>query len=207
MFIYHREALVNALCHSQYSYGVPIQISVYADKLYIANSGGLPENWTRENLMRKHPSRPSNPTIAQVFYFAGFIEIWGRGVEKICEACEADGLPAPEYTVNPEDIMLKFTAPADRVVIGPGAVSEKVIEAVSEKVGKKVGKKVGEKLSENEKAILLLLVEDPAYTYSELAAKSGASEKTVHKWMKSLKDRGIIERIGSARAGYWEIKY
>lgn len=31
-----REALLNALCHKEYQSGVPIQISVYADKLYIA---------------------------------------------------------------------------------------------------------------------------------------------------------------------------
>ena len=36
-------------------------------------------------------------------------ESWGRGIEKICGALEADGLPKPEYLVNPEDIMVKFT--------------------------------------------------------------------------------------------------
>ena len=77
-----REALLNALCHKQYQSGVPIQISVYEDKLYIANCGCLPENWTLENLMNKHASSPYNPNIAHVFYLAGFIESWGRGIEK-----------------------------------------------------------------------------------------------------------------------------
>ncbi len=36
-----RETLLNALCHSWHDYGVPIQISVYEDKLYIANCGQL----------------------------------------------------------------------------------------------------------------------------------------------------------------------
>ena len=35
----------------------------------------------------------------------------GRGIEKICSACEKDGVPQPEYTINPGDIMIKFTAP------------------------------------------------------------------------------------------------
>ena len=39
-----REALLNALCYKQYQSGVPIQISVYEDNLYIANCGCLPEN-------------------------------------------------------------------------------------------------------------------------------------------------------------------
>ena len=106
-----REALLNALCHKQYQSGVPIQISVYEDKLYIANCGCLPENWTLENLMSKHASSPCNPNIAHVFYLAGFIESWGRGIEKICSACEKDGVPQPEYAINSGDIMIKFTAP------------------------------------------------------------------------------------------------
>lgn len=111
-----RKALLNALCHKQYQSGVPIQISVYEDKLYIANCGCLPENWTLENLMRKHASSPYNPNIAHVFYLAGFIESWGRGVEKICSACKNDGVPQPIYTINPGDIMIEFTAPSDRVI-------------------------------------------------------------------------------------------
>lgn len=38
------------------------------------------------------------------------METWGRGIEKICEACEKHGVPMPEYTLHPEDIMIKFTA-------------------------------------------------------------------------------------------------
>ena len=94
-----REALLNALCHKQYQSGVPIQISVYEDKLYIANCGCLPENWTLENLMSKHASSPYNPNIAHVFYLAGFIESWGRGIEKICSAvkrtaCRSRNIPS-----------------------------------------------------------------------------------------------------------------
>lgn len=64
-----REALLNALCHKQYESGVPIQISVYEDKLYIANCGRLPDNWTADSLMSKHASRPYNTAIANVYYW------------------------------------------------------------------------------------------------------------------------------------------
>lgn len=48
--------------------------------------------------MRKHTSNPFNLNIAHIFYLAGFIESWGRGIEKICSACEKDGVPQPVYT-------------------------------------------------------------------------------------------------------------
>lgn len=53
-----REALLNALCHKQYESCIPIQVSIYEDRLYIANCGKLPENWTVDNLMSKHASKP-----------------------------------------------------------------------------------------------------------------------------------------------------
>lgn len=127
-----KETLLNALCHSQYNYGVPIQISVYEDKMYIANCRQLTENWTVESLMKKHASRPNNPNIAHVFYLAGFIERWGRGIEKICEACVNDGVPLPEFTINPGDIMVKFTAPEDRIVHRPGKVIDGVTNGVTD---------------------------------------------------------------------------
>ncbi|MDD6763661.1 MAG: ATP-binding protein [Clostridiales bacterium] len=108
--------MLNAVVHKDYTSGIPIQISVYDDKLYIANDGRLPETWTIEEFLGKHRSKPFNPLIAHVFYLAGYIESWGRGIEKIFEACEADGVYKPEYTIHPGDIMVKFYAPEDRVI-------------------------------------------------------------------------------------------
>ncbi len=71
-------------------------------------------------------AKPYNPNIAYVFYLAGFIESWGRGVEKICNALKADNLPMPEYTVNSGDIMIKFTGPEDRIIRVSGGLSEKL---------------------------------------------------------------------------------
>lgn len=52
-----REALLNAIAHKDYSGGVPIQISVYSDKIIFWNDGTLPENWTIEELKRKQIGR------------------------------------------------------------------------------------------------------------------------------------------------------
>ena len=181
-----REALLNALCHKQYEACTPIQISVYDDRLYIANCGKLPENWTVDSLMSKHASRPYNPSIANVYYLAGLIESWGRGIEKICQSCEEDGSPLPEYTIHPGDIMIHFTAAEDRTV-------RPSLDRVTEKV------------TEAEQDLLMLLLEDPAYTYAVLANKLGVSRKTISSRIKSLKDKGIIQRIGSDTKGHWQI--
>ena len=189
-----REALLNAICHKQYESRIPIQVSVYDDRLYVANVGRLPENWTLENLMGKHASLPYNPDVAHIFYLAGFIESWGRGIEKICDSLKADNLPMPEYTVHPGDIMIKFTGPEDRIIRVSNGVTDKVPDGVSDKV------------TDRERQLLMLLTEDPGFTKPVLAEKMSVSRKTVGEYLKSLKDKGIIERIGSARNGYWKIK-
>ena len=188
-----RETLLNALCHSQYNYGVPIQISVYEDKMYIANCGQLPDNWTAENLLIKHASRPFNPNIANVFYLAGFIESWGRGIEKICEACREDGLPMPEFIVNPSDIMVKFTSPEDRVVRSPGKETGEVTDRVTDEVTNAEGR------------ILNELKKNTGYSYVMIAGNLGISKKTVAEHIKALKEKGIIERVGNNKTGHWKI--
>jgi ATP-dependent DNA helicase RecG len=92
-----REALLNAVAHKDYANGIPIQISVYSDKIMIWNDGQLPENWTVETLLTKHASRPYNPDIANAFFRSGYIESWGRGTLKMIRDCELAGLPHPVY--------------------------------------------------------------------------------------------------------------
>lgn len=81
---------------------------MYADRLYIANDCIFPEDWTIDDLMGKHRSRPYNPLIANTFFRAGFIEAWGRGIEKIKDSCKEAGNPMPEYMIKREDIMVMF---------------------------------------------------------------------------------------------------
>lgn len=92
-----REAILNAIVHKDYVSATPIQISVYDDKLMIWNCGVLPENWSIETLLSKHGSRPYNPDVANVFFRAGEIEAWGRGIERIVSVCREAGSKEPEF--------------------------------------------------------------------------------------------------------------
>jgi len=103
-----REAVINSVSHKDYASGYPIQISVYADKIMIWNEGSLPENWTIEKLLSKHPSKPYNPDIANAFFRSGFVEAWGRGIEKITSQCMEAGLPVPLFNVEGNDFWTVF---------------------------------------------------------------------------------------------------
>ena len=103
-----REAVLNAVAHKAYESFTPIQIAVYDDRLEICNCGELPEDWTVANLLARHRSRPYNPDIANVFFRSGEIEAWGRGIERIVNACKNAGVPIPEFKYNGGELWTTF---------------------------------------------------------------------------------------------------
>lgn len=178
-----REAVYNAIVHKNYSTQIPIQISVYKDKLYISNDCILPSGWTVETLMSKHRSKPFNPNIANGFFRAGFIETWGRGIEKICEACKEYGISSPEYTIYPEDIMIKFTAL--KITTNTTTITTNTTDITE--------------------YIIKYLENKPNSTQKEMAEHFNITKRVIEGIIKKLKNEGRIIRKGNNRSGYWEI--
>lgn len=190
-----REAIFNALIHQDFSVGVPVQISVYKDKLYISNDCVFPANWTADTLMQKHRSLPHNPDIANTFFRAGFIESWGRGIEKICNLCKEYGIAEPEYTVHPNDIMMMFKVNDNE------GIKEK---NKSSKIGPK-NKKWPEKWPEKAEQIINAVSEDNKITIAKLEEILDIGHTTVKKIISEMQAEGYIRRVGADKGGHWEI--
>ena len=103
-----REAVINALIHRDYLSFSQIQIRVYPDKLVIMNAGSLPPEVPVESLKTNHLSRPRNKLLAETFYYAGYIEAWGRGTLKIVEQCLENGLPEPDFKAENSVMTVTF---------------------------------------------------------------------------------------------------
>jgi len=126
-----REALLNAVTHKDYSGGSPIQIRVYKDKIMFWNEGKLPDDWTIDNLLRSHSSRPYNPDIANAFFRSGYVESWGRGISKIKEQCSKEGLPTPSFSNEGSDFLVIFKKDIyDREILSEIGLKERQIEAL-----------------------------------------------------------------------------
>lgn len=103
-----RECILNAVAHKNYQDQVPIQISVYPDRIVFWNPGELPESWTVESLLKKHPSRAFNPVIANAFFRCGEVEAWGRGIGKIVTGAIAEKLLPPVFDTSFGGLMVTF---------------------------------------------------------------------------------------------------
>ena len=60
-------------------------------------------------------------------------------------------------------------------------------------------------LNLTEEKILNLIKSKKHITQKELSKLLGLSENCIYKNLKTLKAKGIIERMGSNKNGYWEI--
>ena len=194
-----REILLNAINHKDYSTGIPIQISVYEDKIYVWNDGKWPDNLPVDKIYEKHSSIPYNPKIADVFYKAGEIESWGRGFDKIMEACEKEKAPYPDIDANFRGVM---------VLCKP---CEQYNKLLKEKYRKETFSKVQfEKLSQEEQVrmapILKYLDDNSIITNAIGRDLLGKSVATTKRYLNRLCEVGFLEQKGAGRSSYYERK-
>ena len=196
-----REALLNSIVHKSYESLTPIQIGVYDDRLEIWNCGILPEEWTISNLLGKHRSRPYNPDIANVFFRAGEIEAWGRGIERIIAACKTTGSPAPEFQYEGGGLWTTFYFSEN--------YQKKLLSLIQkrpESDQKATRKRPESDQKRQEDAIIELIKENPSISRKEIASFLNIHDSSVKRRLDSLQGRNIILRVGPAKGGYWKIQ-
>ena len=101
-----REAIVNAVCHRDYTDDGSVQVMLVRDRLEVLNPGTLPRGWTAANLLQTHDSKPHNGILATAMQWAGYVEKSGYGTEDIVRKCKAWGLRVPEYHPSAVDFRL-----------------------------------------------------------------------------------------------------
>jgi len=178
-----REAVLNAIVHRDYSIGNPIHIHIYPNEVLIYNDGKLPENWTEENLFAPHTSVPYNPLIAGTLFRSGQIEAWGRGIEKIRSSCKDWSKPEPFYRVRSNEVMIGFNTDVE------------FVEGYGEKYGE----------NPTQQKILEIMQVNPKVSAKAIAEGIGITLNGVEKSICSMKQSGLIERIGPAKGGHWVV--
>jgi ATP-dependent DNA helicase RecG len=173
-----REALLNAIAHKDYSGGVPIQISVYSDKIIFWNEGQLPENWTVKNLLKKHASRPYNPDIANALFRSGYIESWGRGTIKIIRECKLAGIPEPVFSYDSSDISVEFRK---------DIYNEKYLQSLN--------------LNDRQVKTVLFAKDKGKITNSDYQTLNNCSRNTASNDLTELVDKGLLKPSGQKGAG------
>lgn len=190
-----RELLLNAVIHKDYMESNPIQIKIYKDKIRIWNIGEMPADLSASNLFQEHASKPRNPNIANVFFKSGYVESWGRGYKNIESVCKERNaiLPKPQETNGG----LAVECYAYKEFFALKTDSNTAFPETAQKLPRncpEIAQKTFEAIKINPKA-----------TIQQLSVFTGVSERTIKSHQSLLKEAGLIRRVGSDRAGHWEI--
>ncbi len=139
-----REAVINALVHTDYSQrGAPIRIAFFDDRIEIENPGTLVPGLTVED-MRQGVSKIRNHVLARVFRELNLIEQWGSGVRRIFREAQELGLPEPQFVELGLRVRLVVRlAQALPLAISKATHTEQATEQVTEQVSAQVMKLLG----------------------------------------------------------------
>ena len=186
------EAVVNSLCHRDYTNPKGNEIAFFKDRIKISNPGQFPEDLTPEDYIKGEVSSVlRNPLIANTLYLSQDIERWGSGIRRIFEAC-GEAKVKVEFKKTKTGFTVVFYRPTSQVTelekreFGGKAAREKTREKTREK-------------------IILLVKNNPKITSEELAHEIGISIKGVEWNIKRLKDENIIGRVGPDKGGRWVV--
>ena len=110
-------------------------IAIYDDRIEIESPGVLPPQLNTETIKQSHGSYPYNPIMAEVLYRTTFLESWGSGASRIMEACKAQNVPEPTWSINGGFICVTFVRPITDPMKAPVGL---LLGLSSEQVGPKL---------------------------------------------------------------------
>lgn len=184
-----REAICNAIVHRDYM-GVHTQMKVYDDSIMLWNEGKLPEGINQEKLFAEHASQPRNRNIANAFYKAGFIETWGRGINKIRQGLKKMGLPEPKIENHISGTLI--------IIYRNGGVN-------GTNDTNNVGNMSETNLTERQRFILSTIKVNPFVTGKEMSETLSVTQRTIERDLAAMQKAGIIRHEGKVNAGVWVV--
>ena len=202
------------IVHRDYTHHGNSSIKIFPDRIEFFNPGRLPDNISVSDLRQgTYVSDCRNKLIAKIFKEIDWIERYGTGIRRITDYFREYGSPEPQFenfqhgfkvTAYPLQKDTGFEDMSEKTVEKTVEISEKNDERLGEKLGETVEKN-GERLGENQKNIVQLMQKNSHITIPELSEQIKISETAIQNNISKLKAKGIIERIGPDKGGYWKI--
>lgn len=198
-----REAISNILIHrdmSRYKEGVYSSVSMFPNRIEFNNVGNLYGNNTVESIKYERGVEVRNKTTIEILEILNeVVENRHTGIKTMMDEMKKANLPEPVFENKRND----FT-----VILYNGEYPELLpenLKDVTRNVTRNVTGNVTGKLGKTENKILELLKDNPEMTQEELAKIIKVAPMTIKRNTTKLKEKGILERVGSTKKGYWKI--
>ncbi len=178
-----KEAVINAMVHSDYTLTTTPIIELYSDRIEITSGGGLPQGLSQEEFL-EGVTAPRNKELIRVFKDVDLIENIGSGVLRILDAYDKSCFKFMEHFLR---VSFKYKE-------NPFEYDQKINQESDQK-----------ELSIIQNKILSLIKQNAKITQNEMGEILGVPREKIKYNIAILKDMNIIEREGSNKIGKWKI--
>lgn len=140
-----REMLLNALVHRDYSIhteGMPIQLTIYADRLEVRNPGGLYGRLTLDMLGKVQPDT-RNPVLATALEVMDVTENRYSGIPTIRRELKEHGLPKPVFKNERGEFMVCIYQQAEETVLGENTTESLIAFCKTPRTRKEIAEFLG----------------------------------------------------------------
>ena len=205
-----REAIINSLIHRDFRNPKSNEVAIYKDRVEIFNPGEFPEGYKPEDFIEGEGSIPRNPLIANTLYLSKDIEKWGSGFRRITEACKESNIKV-KFEIRKNGFMVIFYRKTDEELYNLTQNEKNDAKNVAlneENVALNVALQLKEKYPELRKVyidIIEKIAKNKYITQEQIASELDKTRNSIYRNIKTLKDMGILERLGSKKNGYWKI--
>lgn len=187
-----KEAIINAMVHSDYTLTTTPIIELYSDRIEITSGGGLPQGLSQEEFL-EGVTAPRNKELIRVFKDVDLIENIGSGVLRILDAYDKSCFKFMEHFLR---VSFKYKEnPFEYAIKNNVSANDTINDTLKDTI----------KLTKNEKEILSLIVNNNQITREGIVNELRLSDRTVSRAIKHLQDEKVIFREGSKKKGYWKI--
>jgi ATP-dependent DNA helicase RecG len=181
-----KEAIINSLCHRDYTNPKSNEIAIYRDRIEIFNPGQFPYEYSPEDFIKgTEASLPRNPLIAETLFRSEDVEKWGSGLRRISQECKV-----AKVRIAFRRIKSGFTVTFYR----PEVAAQEATGEGGQKTTQKTTQKIITFLRANSEA-----------TRKDIAVETGITEDGVKYHLARLQKQGLIRRVGPDKGGHWEI--
>jgi ATP-dependent DNA helicase RecG len=204
-----REAIINALAHRLYSSNGGVSLAIFEDRVEISNPGNFSFDAASQRVEPGMASNPRNPLIARVLYLRKAIEMWGRGIGLIINACEKAHLAPPRIYEDRGFVYIVFTRPTKQewnAKVQGGVQVETDNDGTGLKTRLKTGLKTGLKGNPDtvDETLRQMIKDNPAITIPMMSEATRLSRNGVLYHLQALKEKFGLTRVGGRKSGHWE---
>lgn len=178
-----REIIVNSFAHADYESAPEIEVGIHPGKIEIYNPGTFPDDLTPFDFINKNmPSIKRNKLILDVLFRSKDVEKSGTGFQRVNDLCNENGI-VWNYRKEAYGFFFEFIRPSIYANM-----------------------KVDEQLTKQEEIVFNMISSDKKLSKKDIALRLNKSERTIQRIIASLTNKGLIERNGSNKIGYWKVK-